>query len=161
MIASFTLSFFEWDIIGWPPKFVGLENYVRLLGGHLEGGRWLPNDPLFWKFTWNTIFLMFAIPVNMAGSLFLAWVLNRRLRGLVAFRTMVFLPSISQPVAIALLWIWLYNPHFGLVNYTIEQGASLLGMSVVGPQWLSDTSWAKPALMLTGFWSLVGGMNIP
>ena len=160
VIVSFFLSFFEWDIIQWPPRFVGLANYVRLLGWHVEAGRWVPQDPLFWKFTWNTLFLMFAIPINMLGSLVLAWALNQRLKGLVWFRTMVFLPSISSSVAVALLWTWLYNPHFGLINYTIERIGHLIGVPLTGPQWLSDPAWAKPALMMMGFWTLVGGMNM-
>ncbi len=160
VLASMALSFFDWDIITWPPHFVGLDNYIRLLGWHMEAGHWAARDPLFWKYAWNTTFLMFAIPINMMGSLFLAAVLNQRLRGLVFFRTMVFLPSISSAVAVALLWTWLYNPHFGLVNYSIEQGGKLLGLHLTGPQWLSDPAWAKPALMFMGFWTLVGGMNM-
>ena len=160
VVASLVLSFFDWDIIQWPPQFVGFENYVRLLGWHVDAGRWVANDPLFWKFTGNTLFLMFAIPVNMMGSLLLAWVLNQRLRGLVFFRTLVFLPSISAAVAVALLWAWLYNPHFGLVNYAIERVSHALGLQISGPEWLSDPHWAKPALMIMGFWALVGGMNM-
>ncbi len=160
VIASFALSFFDWDIISWPPKFVWFNNYIRLLGWHYELGHLIPHDPLFWKYTWNTLFLMFAIPFNTMGSLALAIVLNRRLRGLVVFRTLVFLPSISSAVAVALLWGWLYNPQFGLVNYAIESIGTLLKLHLTGPQWLSDPSWAKPALMLMGFWTLVGGMNM-
>ena len=51
VMASFALSFYDWDIIRWPPRFVGLENFIRLVGWYPEGGRWIPNDPLFWKFT--------------------------------------------------------------------------------------------------------------
>ncbi len=160
VIASLALSFFDWDIIRWPPTFVGFDNYIRLLGWRMEAGHWVPRDPLFWKCAWNTFFLMFAIPINMMGSLALAWVLNRRLRGLVFFRTMVFLPSISSAVAVALLWTWLYNPYFGLVNYAIEHIGKMLGFAVTGPQWLTDPAWAKPALMLMSFWTLVGGMNM-
>ena len=160
VVASLALSFFEWDVITWPPRFVGFENYIRLLGGHVEAGRWVPHDPLFWKCTWNTLFLMFAIPVNMMGSLALAWMLNQRIRGLVGFRTLVFLPSISSAVAVALLWTWPYNPHFGLVNHLIQQGGNVLGFPLQGPQWLTDPRWAKPALMMMGFWTLVGGMNM-
>jgi len=160
VLASMALSLFDWDIIGWPPKFIGLDNFVRLLGWTMEGGRWVPRDPLFWKFAGNTLYLMVAIPINMVGSLALAWVLNQRLRGLVVFRTMVFLPSISSAVAVALLWAWLYNPHFGLINYAIEKSGAALGLQLTGPQWLTDPSWAKPALMVMGFWTLVGGMNM-
>ena len=160
VLASFALSFFDWDIISWPPRFVGFDNYIRLLGWHVQGGHLVARDPLFWRFTWNTVFLMFAIPINMMGSLLLAWVLNQRLKGLVIFRTMAFLPSISSAVAVALLWIWIYNPQFGLMNYAIERTGASLGLKLTGPPWLSDTSWAKPALMLMGFWTLVGGMNM-
>ena len=160
VVASLVLSFFQWDIIRWPPRFVGLDNYVRLLGWSSEGGRWVPRDPLFWKYTWNTLFLMFAIPVNTLGSLALAWLMNQRLRGVVWFRTAVFLPSISSAVAVALLWTWLYNPHFGLVNDLLERLGALLRVDLTGPQWLTDPDWAKPALMLMGFWTLVGGMNM-
>ena len=160
VVASFALSFFDWNIINWPPRFIGLDNYIHLLGWSHEGGGWMPHDPLFWRCTWNTLFLMFAIPLNMMGSLILALVLNQRLRGLTAFRTLVFLPSISSAVAVALLWGWLYNPDFGLVNYAIERGGHLLGLHLTGPQWLSNAHWAKPALMLMGFWTLVGGMNM-
>lgn len=160
VLASLALSFFDWDIISWPPTFVGLDNFIRLLGWTQEAGRWVARDPLFWKFTGNTFFLMAAIPINTMGSLALAWVLNQRLKGLVVFRTMVFLPSISSAVAVALLWAWLYNPHFGLINYAIEKSGAALGLTLTGPQWLTDTSWAKPALMLMGFWTLVGGMNM-
>lgn len=160
VIASLALSFFDWDIINWPPRFVGLDNFIRLLGWHLASGHWVPRDPLFWKFTWNTLFLMFAIPLNMMGSLALAWLLNQRLRYLTVFRTLAFLPSISSAVAVALLWSWLYNPQFGLINYAVEHAGTGLGLHLTGPQWLTDQHWAKPALMLMGFWTLVGGMNM-
>lgn len=160
VLASMLLSFFDWDIINWPPKFVGLDNYIRLLGWQAQEGRWLPNDPLFWQYSWNTLFLMLSIPFNMLGSLLLAAILNQRLRGLVFFRTLVFLPSISSAVAVALLWTWLYNPHFGLVNQAIESFGQLVHLPLQGPQWLSDAAWAKPALMLMSFWTLVGGMNM-
>jgi len=158
--ASLCLSFYDWDIIRWPPTFVGLENFMRLVGWHHEHGRWVPNDPLFWKFTYNTVFLMLAIPVNMLGSLALAWFLNQRLRGLVLFRTVFFLPTISSGVAIALLWIWLYNPHFGPINLAIEHVTELLRVPLRGPQWLTDPEWAKPALMVMGFWAVIGGYNM-
>lgn len=160
VLVSLFLSFFKWDIIQWPPQFVGLDNFIKLLGWTTVDGHWAMRDPLFWKYTWNTVFLMLAIPVNMLGSLGLAWFLNQRVRGLVPLRTMVFLPSISSAVAIALLWVWLYNPHFGMINQFIERFGDLIGVPLQGPNWLSDYHWAKPALMFMGFWTLVGGMNM-
>lgn len=160
LVASLCLSFYDWDIITWPPRFVGLSNFIQLIGWHEAQGRWVPNDPLFWKFTGNTVFLMFAIPFNMFGSLVLAWCLNQRLKGLTIFRTIFFLPTISSGVAIALLWTWLYNPNFGPLNYALDQLGTFLRLSWHGPQWLTDPTWAKPALMLMGLWMSVGGYNM-
>lgn len=161
VIVSLLLSFFEWDIVQWPPKFIGFDHFIRLLGWHTDThGQLAFNDPLFWKYTWNTIYLMAGIPINIAGSLGLAILLNRKVRGLVLFRTMMFLPSISSAVAVALLWTWLYNPHFGLINDAIASFGNLIGLRLDGPEWLTDATWAKPALMLMGFWTLVGGMNM-
>lgn len=160
VVCSLALSFYAWDIITWPPRFVGLRNFIQLIGWHCDGGRWAANDPLFWKFTYNTLFLMLGIPVSMFGSLVLAWVLNQRLKGLMSFRTIFFLPTISSGVAIALLWTWLYNPNFGLVNQGLEQLGHLLRLPLRGPQWLTDPTWAKPALMIMGTWTMIGGSNM-
>lgn len=160
VVASLALSFYKWDIITWPPTFAGLENFTRLVGWHREVAGWVPNDPLFWKYTSNTVFLMLAIPVHMLGSLLLAGLLNQRLKGLVFFRTIFFLPTISSGVAIVLLWWWLYNPEFGPVNRGIEALGDLLRLPLRGPQWLTDEAWAKPALMLMGVWMVVGGYNM-
>lgn len=165
VVASLLLSFCKWDIITGIDgiELVGLANFKKLLGMEFLGGaqHWWQyiaiwnyvkaNDPNFWKYLWNTIFFMFGIPFGMAGSLFLAILLNRKIRGRVLFRTIYFLPSMCVPVAVFLLWRWLYNPHFGLINW-------LLGMvGINGPNWLSSMAWAKPAIMITGFWGAVGG----
>src|SRR3989338_6170135 len=161
VVASILLSFFDWDIITWPPRFVGLDNFVRLLGWSHEPGGWRAHDPLFWQFACNTLYLMLAIPINIFGSLALAVALHRRVPGLRCFRTVYFLPTISSGAAIALLWIWIYNPHFGLLNPAIERAAQWLQLPHVrGPEWLSSPAWAKPALMLMGFWTMVGGYNM-
>lgn len=159
VLASLTLSFFNWDILT-PPKFVGLQNFIKLLGFHTEEGRLIANDPLFWKYTLNTLFLMMAIPVNMMGSLFLALVMNQKLKGIIFFRTIYFLPTICSGVAICLLWRWIYNPDFGLLNTFIAKVGEILHIPLKGPDWLSSTAWAKPALMIMGFWGAVGGHNM-
>jgi multiple sugar transport system permease protein len=139
---------------------------------------WWPNDPEFWYYAFNTMFLMMVIPLNMAGSLFLAIVLNRRLRGRVVFRTIFFLPSIVAGVGTYLLWRWLYNPDHGLINMIIVNAlpgrvndgiaaaSATLGRVLLGrpldwpPGWLTSVGWAKPALMFMSFWTLVGGYNM-
>lgn len=142
VLASLALSFFDWDLFG-APKFVGLQNFATLL-----------RDRDFWRYGFNTLFLMLAIPVNMLGSLFLAMVMNQKLRGIVVFRVIYFMPTIVAGVGTYLLWRWLYNPDYGLIN------AMLRAAGIEGPKWLQSVMWAKPALMLMGFWTAVGGYNM-
>jgi len=153
VLASLVLAFVHWDILT-PPKFAGLQNFINLLGCHQEEGRIVANDPLFWKYCGNTAFLMVAIPINMACSLALALAMNQKLKGIVIFRTIYFLPTIAAGVALCMLWRWIYNPDFGLLNTLLAK------IHVKGPDWLSSTAWAKPALILMGIWTGMGGRNM-
>lgn len=157
--ASFVLSFVDWDILS-PPKFVGLGNFINLLGFHMENARIVANDPLFWKFLGNTLFLMLGIPIGMMASLAVAVAMNQKIKGMVFFRTIYFLPTISSGVAICILWKWIYNPDFGLLNSAIASLGQFLHVPLQGPNWLSSTAWAKPALMLMSFWVGLGGYNM-
>ncbi|MCM8775775.1 MAG: sugar ABC transporter permease [Candidatus Omnitrophica bacterium] len=149
VLASFLLSFTKWDLLSGPPSFVALRNYIQLLG-----------EPKFWFYCWNTIYLMLAIPVSMAGSLVLALALNQKLKGLVFFRTVYFLPTISSGVAIYILWTFIYNPDFGMLNAMISKFGFLLGLELHGPNWLHDKDWSKPALIIMNIWQTVGGYNM-
>jgi multiple sugar transport system permease protein len=142
VLASLVLSFMDWDILT-PPKFVGITNFVNLF-----------HDKLFWQYVGNTVYLMINIPLCMVGALLVALLMNQKLRGIVIYRTIYFLPSVCSGVAICLLWRWLYNPDFGLINTMLSQ------VGIQGPDWLSSIAWAKPALMLMGLWGAVGGMNM-
>ena len=154
VVAAFGLALFEWDIFN-PPKFIGLRNFVDLLGGRrTETGKLHFNDPEFWKYLWNTVFLMLAIPINMAGSMFLAIVLNQKMRGRAFFRAVFFLPTVCAGVGILLLWMWIYNPEFGLINYLLAK------VGIEGPGWLRHYHWAKPSLMIMGFWGSIGGTSM-
>jgi len=159
VIASLVLSFVRWDILS-PPQFVGFDNFIRLLGFSIKDGVFKFNDPLFWKYTKNTLFLMMVIPLNMIGALAIALALNKKIRGIVIFRTVYFLPTISSGVAIAILWKWMYNSDIGLLNNLIVSIGGLFGADWHGPNWLTSTAWAKPALMFMGFWTMVGGYNM-
>jgi len=147
------LAFTRWGVLD-SPQWVGLRNFRLLLGFHAEGGRPVASDPFFWKYLWNTVFLMSGLPLAVAGSLLLALLLNQRLRGVVAYRTIFFLPAICSPVAVALLWKWIYAPDFGVLNWTLTR----LGLAHP-PNWLQTTEWAKPAFILMGLWIAVGGYN--
>lgn len=153
VIISLIMSFTHWNIFR-PPTWVGMENYTALLWFHRENGRLVANDPLFWQYVGNTLFLMMGIPVGMAGSLIVALMMNRKLKGIVVFRTIYFLPTVCSGVALLILWKYLYNADIGLVNQTLRA----IGVANP-PDWLGTTAWAKPALMLMGFWGALGGVN--
>lgn len=139
VLASFILAFSQWDILT-PPKFAGFRNFIDLFG-----------DKLFWKYFLNTLFFMLGIPFSMAVSLSLALLMNNKIKGIVVFRTIYFLPVVSSMVAVALLWRWIYNPDFGLLNSFLR----MLGFKNP-PQWLSSTVWAKPAIMIMWVWKGAG-----
>ena len=174
VLYSLFLSFHQWDILR-PKQYVGLTNFVRLVGFKKElvevpvaGTRGMmesvvkivPRDPVFWKYLFNTLFLMASIPLNILAALGLAIVLNQRLRGVVFFRTLFFLPSVTVGVALYMLWRWIYNPDFGLLNCMTSQLCDLLGLPYFKIEWLSSTLWAKPALMLMTTWTVVGGRTM-
>lgn len=157
VLASLLLSFFKWDAITdiSQAQFVGLKNFIDVLGFHRNAaGQLIANDERFWFYCYNTIFLMMAIPIGMAGSLALALLLNQKLRGIVAYRTIYFLPTVCHPVALCLLWRWIYNAEYGLLNGLLFK----LGVQDP-PAWLNDPHWAKPALIIMGLWAAVGGYN--
>lgn len=159
VVVSLGLAFTEWDILT-PARFVGLKNFVALLGFRTENGTVVPNDPMFWRSLYNTVFMLAVIPFSMLGSLLLAHALNSRIRGRVAYRTVFFLPTVCSGVAICLLWKWLYNPDFGMVNTLIAYANDCLGLAIPRPRWLASAAWAKPALMLMVFWQTIGGVNM-
>jgi len=136
--VSLFLAFVQWDILT-PVKFVGLHNFIAIF-----------KDRDFGYYLLNTGIFMIGIPINMAVSLALAILVNQKLKGIVFFRTVYFLPVISSMVAIALLWRWIYNPDFGLLN-------SFLRIFLTNPpSWLSSTFWAKPAVIIMSVWQGAG-----
>jgi len=121
------------------PVMTGTDNYVKLA-----------HDPLFWKTLGNTLYSLLSIPIGMALSLAIAVALNQKVRGIRFFRTAFFLPTISSVVAMTLLWKWIFNSDYGLLNY-------LLGfVGITGPAWLSSEAWAMPAMILQGVWGGLG-----
>ncbi|MDZ7260525.1 MAG: sugar ABC transporter permease [candidate division KSB1 bacterium] len=137
--ASFLLTFARWDLAS-PPKFVGLKNYATLL-----------KDELFWKYLWNSVYYTgVTVPLIIISGFFLAYLLNQKIRGVVFFRTIYFLPSVTLIVAVAVIWSWLYNADFGLFNYLLGK----IGIS--GPNWLQSRTWAMPAIIIMGIWKGAG-----
>jgi multiple sugar transport system permease protein len=143
IVASFFLSLFEWDIFT-PPKWQGIDNYLKLL-----------HDELFWKSLKVTIlYATVNVPLSLVIGITVAMLLNQKIPGISLFRTMYYLPSVVSGVAVCLLWAWIYHPDFGYINYFLR----LLGIK--GPMWLQDPFWALPALIGVGLWPVGGTMII-
>jgi len=139
ILASLGLTLYEWDLLT-PPHFVGLDNFQRLI-----------HERNFWAALAHTLyFIVGYIPLVMVIALGVAVILNQKLRGVVLFRAVFFVPVVSAWVAVALLWKWIFNPKFGIVNY-------LLGLvGIHGPAWLFDPQWAMPAIIVTSVWKDIG-----
>jgi multiple sugar transport system permease protein len=152
MIFSLVTSFTDWTGIG-SLHFVGLKNYIDMV-----------RDIDFWKSLYNTIFYFIGIPLGMIIALLLAMALNRKIPGVKLFRTIYYIPVVSSTVAVSILWSWVYNSDYGLINNFL----SIFGIK--GPAWLSNPSTVKPALILMMMWQglgqsiilyLAGLQNIP
>lgn len=122
------------------PVFVGLSNYMTLFG-----------DEEFWKSLMNTcIYTVVTVPVGVILSLITAVFLNASIKGKSFFRVLYFLPVISAPAAVAMVWRWLYNSDFGLINYILSV------LHIQGPNWIADSRVVLGSVMIVGIWSLVG-----
>jgi multiple sugar transport system permease protein len=109
-------------------------------------------DSLMWKTLGNTFYYTFvAVPTGVATAFILALLLNRKIRGRLVFRLTHFLPSLTLSVAVAMVWMYIYNPQYGLLNYIL----SLFGIQ--GPSWLADRFWAMPAIIIVSNWAGIGG----
>lgn len=138
--ASFVLSFFDWDLIT-TPHFVGFHNYIELM-----------NDPLFRKVLFNTLyFTALTVPLSALVGLIIALGLNQKIKGVAIYRTVYFMPAVTSLVAVSLLWQWIFDGNYGLLNNIL----SILGVSHP-PQWLSSTEWAMPALIIMSVWTNSG-----
>ncbi|TDF98694.1 carbohydrate ABC transporter permease [Paenibacillus piri] len=139
VIASFLLSFTSWDMLS-AIQWVGLSNYANLL-----------QDETFIKVFWNTIYFAgVSVPVGIVCSLLLAVALDQGISFKKFYRMAYFLPVVSSMVAVAVVWQFIYNPEYGLLNYFL----SLIGIK--GPNWLTSTAWAMPAVIITSVWKNVG-----
>ena len=163
VLFSLGASFTNWNLMRTVPfKWVGLDNFIKLFG-----------EPEFWLYSVNTAYLMLGMPIAIAGSLFLAIVLNQKLRGVIVYRTLFYLPAFTAGVALFILWKKLYNPEFGPIN-------QLLAVFFDDtPGWLSSTEnvlalavehiefstqqfglGARDAIIIMGIWTAVGGANM-
>jgi raffinose/stachyose/melibiose transport system permease protein len=142
-IDSLALSFTDWDGVARVRPFVGLANYRKILFADPVARTALRNN-----FLWG----LFAIVAQTGVGLALALLLARPLRGRTFLRAVFYGPSILPLVATALIWSWLYNPHFGLIN----EGLRAIGLGRFAHAWLSDVHTALPAVLLTALWQGAG-----
>jgi multiple sugar transport system permease protein len=141
--ASFYYSFTDKALVK-APKFVGFANYVKLF----------TDDELFGKAIYNTFYMViFSVALNITVAFFTALLLNMKIKGQALFRTIFYLPTIMPPVAGVLLWLWILNPQFGILNHLLSQ------VGIQGPGWFSSPTWSKPAVLFMGVWG-IGGSTI-
>src|SRR5574341_1521355 len=144
VLAAVSISFTRWDVLT-PPEFVGLANYDRLI-----------HDPTFAKALGNTAYYVAGmVPAATILSLLLAMVMNQKLRGITWYRTVYFMPVVSSAVAVALVWAWIYQQDYGLLNFLLRS----VGLEPI--KWLGSSRWAMPAVIIMGIWGHLGeGMVI-
>ncbi|HUW11223.1 MAG TPA: sugar ABC transporter permease [Anaerolineae bacterium] len=137
---SLYLSFFRWNMIAPVKTFVGLENYARML-----------KDPVFWQVLRNTgVLAAGTVFIKLSIALFLAVLLNQKIRGRNAYRAIVFSPTFTTSVAIAMVWGWILDPYYGLLKLPLHW----LGLR--SPNWLLDPQWALPGVMIVVIWAGIG-----
>lgn len=140
VLFSLSLSFRRWDILRPEKPFVGLANYADMF-----------TSAEFWSALEHTaVYTIGVVPVQGALALILAMLLNSSIRGRQAYRTSYFLPVVTSSIVAAVVWTWVYNPDYGILNSVLRR----LGLS--GPAWLLDPDYALSSLMVMGVWKNVG-----
>lgn len=143
MIASIVIAFMKWEVIT-APEFVGVQNFTALF-----------SDPLFATSLYNTAFYtILAVPLQLVVALLTAMLLNTKVKGIAFYRTVYYLPSVTPVVASAMLWLWIFNPEFGLANALLDK------LGLPKQLWLLDPNWAKPAFIFMSLWGVGGTMVI-
>lgn len=143
MVASFILSLTEYDMLS-SPEWVGFENYQNLF-----------QDPLFQKsLRVSLTYAVVSVPLTMILALLLAMLLNSHLPVMGFFRSAYYLPSVISGVAVAMVWKWLYNGEYGLINVMLAK------IGIDGPSWLTDEHWALRSLIFMSLWGFGGTMLI-
>lgn len=135
---SLYASFTDWDGISGM-SFIGISNFKEVL-----------TDTNFWKSLYNTVFMMLGIPIGMILAIALALAMSRKMFGVQMFRVIYYIPVISSVVAVSILWLWIYNGDYGLIN----QMLSVIGIK--GPAWLAEAPTVKPAIIAMCVWKNVG-----
>lgn len=137
------LTFQKWNLIN-PPQYIGLDNFKTMAV-----------EPLFWQsLKVTTIYTVVSVPLGLTVSFLLAVLINNKIRGIAFFRTIYYLPTIVPSVASAVLWAWIFNTDFGLLNNFMHY----FGFPKIG--WLQEPEYALPAMILMSLWGAGGAMII-
>ncbi len=148
ILASLYISFTTYNMIA-APRWIGFENY-RIL---------LTNDNLFWKSLGNTVYhVVIAIPLGIVVGVSLALLLNNKIKGMSVYRTLFYLPNVVSVVAMSLLWLWLFQPSFGIINQLLDPIYKLLNMEPL--RWHQAEETSKITLIIMGLWTAGGTMVI-
>jgi multiple sugar transport system permease protein len=143
MLASVFFSLTDWTI-GSSPSFIGIDNYRTLAG-----------DELFWKsLSVTTYYTLATVPIGLIVGFAIAMLLNQQVRGLAIWRTIYYVPTLVPAIANALLWIWIFNPDFGLLNSLLRQAGAPTS------QWIYSEAMAVPSLVLMSTWGFGNAMVI-
>lgn len=137
---SFYLSFHDWNMMAPTPTWVGLENYVSLLG----------EEDFLRSLAHTAVFTAGITACILVLSLGMALLLDQKLRWIKLYRTIFYLPAVTSLVAIGIVWVWIFDPQYGLINQLLR------GVGVEGPLWLADPSTALLSLIITAAWRNIG-----
>jgi multiple sugar transport system permease protein len=138
-LSSLYYSFTSYNVLE-PPRWIGAQNYAEMI-----------EDSRFWNSLYNSVFYtVIAVPLNILVAFTLALVLNREIAGRAALRTLVYVPVVLPVTATAMIWMWMFNTNWGMLNNIL----ALVGIR--GPAWLGSPDWSKPSLILMQTW-LIGG----
>lgn len=143
LVLSFVMSFFDWSITG-TPKFRGLGNYIEMF---------TTDDQVLKSLSISLKYAAIFVPLNMIIALVLAMLVSQPVKGAKFFRTIFYIPAVISGVAVSIIFGWLLNGNYGVINYLL----SLLGID--GPQWLVDPKWAIIAVIFASAFG-VGSMML-
>lgn len=142
LVAVVYLSLTSYDLLT-QPAFVGFANYERMLSA----------DPLFWKsLRVTTLYSLGSVLLQVVFGLGLALLLNQKVRGLAFYRTLFYLPTVVSGVAVAYMWLWVFNPVAGIANQLL----GLVGLE--GKNWFFDLDWVLPTFIVMSLWNIGGSM---
>ncbi len=143
LLMSLYYSFCDYSALR-APVWIGTDNYSELF-----------HDEVFWTCVKNTLlYACVSLPLGMVMAIGLAMLLNLNVKGMSIYRTIFFIPSLVPMVSLAMLWLWILNGDYGVLN------TALASIGIKGPNWLGDVAWSKPALILMSVWGVGNAMLI-